>query len=80
MPSAAELARALPVVELRWRPGFRLVASRFPPIDLFERVADPADWEALHALESLTNPRLRDAAGDISLVPAADREIGRAHV
>lgn len=76
MPSAAELARALSVVDLRWRPGFRLVASRFPPIDLFERVADPADWEALHALESLTNPRLRDAAGDISLVPAADRVAG----
>lgn len=76
MPSAAELARALPTVDLRWRPGFRLVASRFPPIDLFERVADPADWDALHALESLTNPRLRDATGDISLVPAADRVSG----
>jgi hypothetical protein len=76
MPSAAELARTLPVAELRWRPGFRLVASRFPPIDLFERIADPGDWEALIALESLTNPRLRDAAGEIALVPAADRVSG----
>lgn len=76
MPSAAELARALPSADLRWQPGFRLVASRFPPIDLFERIADPADWEALIALESLTNPRLRDAAGQIALVPAADRVSG----
>ena len=76
MPSAAELARALPTVELHWQPGFRLIASRFPPIDLFERVADPADWDALHALESLTNPRIRDATGEISLVPVSDRVSG----
>ncbi len=76
MPSAAELARALPLVALRWQPAFRLVASRFPPVDLFERIADPADWEALIALESLTNPRLRDEAGQIALVPAADRVAG----
>jgi hypothetical protein len=76
MPNAADAARALPTTGVHWRPGFRLVASRFPPIDLFERVADPADWEALHALESLTNPRVRDAAGEISLVPPADRVAG----
>jgi RES domain-containing protein len=76
MPSAADAARALPTAGVQWRPGFRLVASRFPPIDLFERVADPADWEALHALESLTNPRVRDATGKISLVPPADRVAG----
>lgn len=77
MPSAADAAaRSLPTADVQWRPGFRLVASRFPPIDLFERVADPADWEALHALESLTNPRVRDAAGEISLVPPADRVVG----
>lgn len=62
--------------ELRWIPAFRLVASRFPPIQLFERVADPADWEALFALESLTNPRLRDQVGNISLVPPQDRVSG----
>lgn len=76
MPSAAEAARTLTATAVQWRPGFRLVASRFPPIDLFERVADPADWEALHALESLTNPRVRDASGEISLVPVADRVAG----
>ena len=39
-------------------------------------MADPADWEALFALESLTNPRLRQQAGQISLVPPEDRVSG----
>jgi hypothetical protein len=61
---------------IAWHPGWRIVPSRFPPIDLFERVADPADWSALIALESLTNDRIRDEVGDISLVPAAERISG----
>jgi hypothetical protein len=69
--SAIVLERAV-----RWRPAFRIIPSRYPPIDLFERIADPADWEALIALESLTNSRLRDQAGEIRLVPIADRISG----
>lgn len=62
-----------PLARIAWRPSWRIVPSRFPPIDLFERIADPADWDALIELESLTNPRLRDEVGDIALVPAAER-------
>ena len=40
---------------------------------LFERVADPEDWEALIELEQLTNPRLRQETGEISLVPVEER-------
>ena len=58
-----------PVRTLGWGPAYRIVPSRFPPIDLFERVAPPADWEALIELESLTNDRLRDEVGRIQLVP-----------
>jgi hypothetical protein len=66
----------LHLASIVWKPSFRIIPSRFPPINLFERVADPADWDALIELESLTNPRLRDEVGDISLVPAADRVSG----
>jgi RES domain-containing protein len=52
------------------------VPSRFPPIDLFERVADPADLEAVIAVESLSNDRLRDEVGEIALVPPGDRVSG----
>ncbi len=65
-----------PVVRVEWKPCWRIVPSRFPPIQLFERVADPDDLEAIFELESLTNPRLRDEAGDIGLVLPEDRISG----
>lgn len=61
---------------VRLEPCYRIVASRMPTIHLFERVADPADWDALYALESLTNPRIRDQIGELHLVPRADRVSG----
>ena len=39
-------------------------------------MADPADLEAVFAIEALTNDRLRDEVGDISLVPEEDRISG----
>src|SRR5690348_3522800 len=67
---------ALAVSEVRWQPCFRVIPSRYPTIHLFERVADPADWDALYWIESLTNPRLRDEIGDIELVPREERAFG----
>lgn len=62
---------------VRWRQAWRIIASRYPPIALFERLtAEPAIWEALLALEQLTNPRLRDEAGEIALVPPEERISG----
>jgi hypothetical protein len=66
----------IPLRRVIWQPCWRIVPSRFPPIDLFERIADPADWDALIAIESLTNDRIRDSVGDIALVPAAERISG----
>ena len=48
----------IPVTLVTWLPCWRIIPSRFPPIDWFERVADPADLEAIYELESLTNDRL----------------------
>lgn len=60
---------------VQWPRAHRIIASRFPPIDLFERTSrDPAVWEALTELEMATNPRVRDEVGEISLVPP-DRRI-----
>ena len=60
----------VPVVPVRWRPCYRVVPSRFPPISLFERVADPADLDAVFAVEAMTDERAREAVG----VPAQDSE------
>jgi hypothetical protein len=55
---------------------YRVIVSRYPQIDLFERVSSPEDWEVLYAVESLTNPRLRNEVGDIRLVAPEDRVYG----
>ncbi len=66
-----------PLRHIKWRRAFRIIASRYPPIDLFENLAtDPAAIDALVALEQLTNPRIRDAVGDIALVPPEERVTG----
>lgn len=59
-----------------WRPCFRIIPTRFPPIALFEAVADPADLEAVFLIEALTNDRLREEAGELALVPTEDRVSG----
>jgi hypothetical protein len=60
-----------------WPHGWRVVASRYPPIDLFERLtSDTAVWDALIALEQITNPRVRDETGDIALVAPDERVAG----
>ena len=60
-----------------WPFAWRIIASRYPPIALFERLtADPAVWEALIALEQLTNPRVRDEIGEIALVAPDQRVSG----
>jgi hypothetical protein len=64
------------ISRVTWQPSYRIIPSRFPPINLFERVADPEDWEAIIEVESLTNPRLRDEAGDVSLVSVDERISG----
>ncbi len=65
-----------PLVHVRWMPCWRIIPSRFPPINLFERVADPADLDAVIKIESMTNPRLREEVGELHLVPMEDRISG----
>ena len=61
---------------VRWLPCYRIIPSRFPPINLFERVTAPADLETVLDLESMTNEQLRDEVGALNLVPPEDRIIG----
>lgn len=65
-----------PLKRIRWTHAYRIVPSRFPPVGVFDRIADPADLDALFALEALTNPRLRDELGALQLVPPARRLSG----
>jgi len=66
----------LSVVRIRWPKACRIIRSIHPPIDLFEDIADPSDWEALASAESKTNPRIWEHIGKLDLVPPARRVHG----
>ncbi len=66
----------IPIAAVQWAPCYRIVPSRFPPINLFEAVADPADLDAVFQIEAMTNDRLREETGDLALVPPEDRVSG----
>lgn len=63
----------IPKRRVRWRGARRIIRSIHPPIDLFEDIADPADWATLIAAEQKTNPRLMDTLGALDLVPPGRR-------
>lgn len=64
-------------VKVRWPKTHRIIRSRFPPIDLFEDIADPADWDAILSGESKTNPRIAQSVGMLDLVPEDRRIAGK---
>ena len=61
---------------LRWPQACRIVPTRYPAVTLFDRVADAADFEALYALEAMSNERARDELGQIERVPPEERLYG----
>lgn len=58
---------------------YRLIASKYPPINLYEDVASADELEAIWLVESLTNPRLQAQAGDLMKVDKQDWLIGIPH-
>ncbi len=61
---------------VRWPQACRIVPTRYPAISLFDRVADADDFDALYALEAMTNERARDELGEVERVPRAQRLYG----
>ncbi|MFN9499158.1 MAG: RES family NAD+ phosphorylase [Erythrobacteraceae bacterium] len=68
-------ALGIPISKVEWKGAVRIVRSAFPPIDLFEDIADPADWPLLISAEQKTNPRIAITIGNLDLVPI-DRRVG----
>jgi len=64
-----------PVNRVEWEGAVRIIRSIYPSIDLFEDIADPADWPLLISAEQKTNPRIMASVGNIDLVPP-DRRVG----
>ncbi len=67
---------SVPTASVTWTGARRIIRSLYPPIDLFEDIADPEDWPLLIAAEQKTNPRLMETLGAIDLVPWERRVAG----
>ena len=65
-----------PIKRIRWAHAYRIVPSRFPPVGVYDRIADPADLDAVFAIEAMTNPRLREEAGALKQLPKEHRISG----
>ncbi len=66
-------AATLPLSSINWKGAVRIIRSIYPVIDLFEDIADPADWPLLISAEQKTNPRLMENIGNLELIPEARR-------
>jgi len=69
--SAADIT----ITKVDWQGAVRIIRSAFPPIDLFEDIADPADWPLLISAEQKTNPRIMTTIGNLDLIPP-ERRVG----
>lgn len=70
------MSAALAIRRVQWPGACRIVPTRHPSVFIYDRVADAADFEALYALEAMSNERLRDEAGTVQLVAPEDRVFG----
>jgi hypothetical protein len=62
----------LPALRLVDQKGYRLINSKLPTIDIFDDVAGPEDFDALYALQALTNPRLAQEVGQLSYLSQSE--------
>lgn len=77
MVNVVGLSRLVTTNLVTWHPCWRLVSSQFPPTGLFDRVANQEDLDIIYYIEGLTNPRLRNELGELSLVPENERIFGQ---
>jgi len=68
--------RLPPLTNLQPITGFRLVNSKFPPISLFDDVADESEFELLYELQAMTNPRIQTEVGNLNLIRRSEIPFG----
>lgn len=60
------------VSALSWRVSFRIIPSKYPYVGIYDLIAAPADIDAVIEIEQLTNPRVRQGLGNLSLLRPQD--------
>lgn len=63
----------LPLVHFPVTSVYRIIPSRFPPIDLYREVAPAEDWSLLQQLAMQTNNRLAEDSYSTGLIRPGDR-------
>jgi RES domain-containing protein len=59
-----------PISTVKWKETYRLVNSCYPPCDIWEDIISQSDdWQIAFELEAMSNPRVRQEIGDISIIP-----------
>jgi hypothetical protein len=66
-----------PLARIRWPRTCRLISTRYPSIGIFDRVATPADLDAVLELEAWTNDRLGGEIGLLHTIPRDEWVVGR---
>ncbi|WP_077046963.1 RES family NAD+ phosphorylase [Pseudomonas sp. KK4] len=66
----------LPVFAGESLQAYRLVNSKFPPIAIFDDVADADEFDVLYEIQALTNPRLKNEVGHLELIPRSEIPFG----
>ncbi|MFT5879896.1 MAG: hypothetical protein ACI86X_001017 [Moritella sp.] len=56
--------------------SYRLINSKFPPIDLFDDVASAEEFELLYEIQARTNPRIQNEVGDLNLISPEENPFG----
>lgn len=67
---------SLPLDDYTHQEAYRLVNGKYPPIHIFDDVADTADFDALYTVQALTNPRLQAEIGALHRVAPTRRPWG----
>ena len=76
MAKGPEKGARLEPKRLAWKRSVKLVASIFPPIDIFEDVADAQDFDALLALRARTDPLINKRLLAALAIPGEERAYG----
>jgi hypothetical protein len=66
-----------PLTRVRWLRACRLIPTRYPSVGLFDRVATPADLDAVVELDAWTNDRISNELGLLHTIPRDEWVMGR---
>lgn len=61
---------------IRWDSAYRVIGSKYPMVSVYDRIANAQNFQALLELEALTNPRVREEAGDFRKIRPEDAVTG----